>query len=48
MAKSLTIRLFMRMFPDDDAFLEHLFKLRYGASFKCLRCGEVGRFQQTF
>lgn len=46
MAKSLTIQDFMRMFPDDDACLEHLFRLRYGASFKCPRCGEVGKFRK--
>ena len=46
MAKSLTIQDFMRMFPDDDACLEHLFKLRYGASFKCPRCGEIGKFRK--
>jgi len=46
MAKSLTIQDFMRMFPDDEACLEHLFKLRYGASFKCPRCGETGKFRK--
>jgi transposase len=46
MAKSLTIQDFVRMFPDDDACLEHLFGLRYGASFKCPRCGEIGKFHK--
>ncbi len=46
MAKSLTIQDFMRMFPDDDACLDHLFRLRYGASFKCPRCGEIGKFRK--
>jgi transposase-like protein len=46
MAKSLTIQDFMRMFPDDDACLEHLFRLRYGASFKCPRCGLIGKFHK--
>jgi transposase-like protein/predicted RNA-binding Zn-ribbon protein involved in translation (DUF1610 family) len=36
----------MRMFPDDDACLEHLFRLRYGANFKCPRCGEIGKFRK--
>jgi transposase-like protein/predicted RNA-binding Zn-ribbon protein involved in translation (DUF1610 family) len=46
MAKSLTIQDFMKMFPDDDACLEHLFRLRYGADFKCPRCGEAGKFRK--
>jgi transposase len=46
MAKFLTIQDFMRMFPDDDACLEHLFKLRYGAGFKCPRCDEIGKFHK--
>ncbi|HML08438.1 MAG TPA: IS1595 family transposase [Xanthobacteraceae bacterium] len=46
MAKWLTIQDFMRMFPDDDACLEHLFRLRYGASFQCPRCGEIGKFKK--
>ena len=36
----------MKMFPDDDACLEHLFKLRYGADFECPRCHEVGKFNK--
>jgi transposase len=46
MSKSLTIQDFMRMFPSDDACLEHLFKLRYGEDFPCPRCGEVGKFHK--
>lgn len=46
MAKSLTIQDFMRMFPDDDACLAHLFRLRYGADFKCPRCDEIGKFRK--
>ena len=46
MSKWMTIQDFMRMFPDDDACLEHLFKLRYGDDFQCQRCGEAGKFHK--
>src|SRR5437667_3726447 len=46
MAKSLTIQDFMRMFPDDDACLEHLFQVRYGKDFACPRCGLIGKFHK--
>ena len=43
---SLSIQEFMKLFPDDDACLEHLFKARYGADFECPRCGKVGKFRK--
>jgi transposase-like protein/predicted RNA-binding Zn-ribbon protein involved in translation (DUF1610 family) len=43
-AKPITIQQFMAMFPDDDACLAHLFKLRYGPAFECPRCGEIGKW----
>jgi transposase len=46
MSKSISIQEFMQMFPDDDACLEHLFTLRYGADFACPRCGLVGKFHK--
>jgi transposase len=46
MSKPISIQEFMQMFPDDDACLEHLFKLRYGADFACPRCGLVGKFHK--
>jgi len=46
MAKPLTIIEFMQMFPDDDACLEHLFKVRYGADYECPRCGETGKWKK--
>ena len=46
MAKSLSIQDFMAMFPDDDACLEHLFKVRYGVEHVCSRCGEIGKFRK--
>jgi transposase-like protein len=46
MPKPMSIQEFMRMFPDDDACLDHLFKVRYGKNFKCPRCGEKGKFRK--
>jgi transposase len=46
MAKPLTIIEFMQMFPDDDACLEHLFKVRFGADHECTRCGETGKWKK--
>src|SRR3990170_1455067 len=46
MAKTVTIQQFMAMFPDDDACLAHLFKLRYGPDFACPRCGEIGNWRK--
>lgn len=43
MAKSLTVRGFVRMFPNDDACLEFLFKVRYGSRFECPGCGKTRR-----
>lgn len=46
MAKSMTIQQFLHKFPNDDACLEHLFKVRYGSDVACERCGEVGKFRK--
>jgi len=46
MSKPISIQEFMQMFPDDDACLEHLFEVRYGANFACTRCGEIGKFHK--
>lgn len=46
MAKPITIQQFMAMFPDDEACLAHLFKLRYGPEFACPRCGESGKWHK--
>lgn len=46
MAKPLSVVEFMKMFPDDDACLEHLFQARYGNAYQCPRCGEVGKFRK--
>ncbi len=46
MTKALNIQDFFKMFPDDDACLEHLFHTRYGAEPACERCGEIGAFHR--
>jgi len=46
MAKPLTIQQFFEMFPDDDACLNHLFKVRYGDDPACPKCGEIGKFHR--
>jgi transposase-like protein len=46
MSKPLSVQEFMRLFPDDDACFEHLFKARYGVDFECPRCGKSGKFKK--
>lgn len=46
MAKPMNIQQFFEQFPDDDACLEHLFKVRYGDEPACTRCGEIGKFKR--
>jgi len=46
MAKTLTIQDFFEQFPNTDACLAHLFKLRYGAEYGCPKCGEIGKFKK--
>lgn len=46
MAKSFTIQDFFKRFPDDDACLDHLMKLRFGDSLDCPKCNKHGRFSR--
>lgn len=46
MPKPMPITEFMKLFPDDDACLEHLFKERFGADYACTRCGDAGKFKR--
>lgn len=46
MAKGFTITEFFRRFPDDDACLDHLMKVRYGETLDCPKCGKQGRFSR--
>ena len=44
MSKGFTIQEFFKQFPTDDACLDHLMKVRYGASVECPKCGKTGKF----
>ena len=46
MAKSMTLKQFQALFPDDDACLEHLFKVRYGSEPVCPKCGQINTFHR--
>lgn len=44
--KPMTISQFLAEFPDDDACLAHLFKVRYGDDPACPKCGLIGHFHK--
>lgn len=46
MAKSMTLKQFQSRFPDDDACLAHLFRVRYGKQPVCPKCGQIGTFHR--
>ena len=46
MAKPFTIKDFMAEFPTDEACLDHLFKVRYGAEPVCPKCGQIDKFHR--
>lgn len=46
MSKPMTVTQFLRLFPDDDACLAHLFEVRYGSNPACPKCGQVGTFHR--
>ena len=46
MAKGITIKQFLEMYPDDDACLAHLFETRYGKEPVCPKCGQIGTFHK--
>ena len=46
MIKTMPITEFMKLFPDDDACLEHLFRARFGVEYKCKRCGDIGLYKR--
>ena len=46
MAKPVTVLKFFERFPDDDACLDHLMKVRYGEVIECPKCGKEGRFHR--
>lgn len=42
-----TISQFKKDFPDDDACLDFLFKVRFGADYACPKCGKKGSFHRV-
>src|SRR5581483_1736869 len=46
MAKPMTVTQFLRLFPDDDACLAHLFEVRYGSEPVCPKCGQINTFHK--
>jgi transposase-like protein len=46
MAKGFTITEFFRRFPDDDACLDHLMRVRYGETLDCPKCGKHSKFHR--
>ena len=44
MPKTFTVQDFYKRFPDDDACLDHLMKLRYGDELDCPKCGRYAKF----
>lgn len=41
---TFTVQDFFKQFPDDDACLDYLMKLRHGEIIECPKCGKEGRF----
>lgn len=46
MTKPMTVQEFFQQFPNDDACLDHLFTVRYGADPVCPKCGQIGKFHR--
>jgi len=45
--KGYTISQFNEMFPDDDACLDHLMRVRYGEVFPCLKCEKEAHYYRV-
>ena len=43
----MTIRQFDEQFPDDDACLEHIFRVRYGERHQCSKCGKDAKYYRV-
>jgi transposase-like protein len=41
-----TVRDFFKQFPHDDACLNHLMEIRYGAQFECPKCHKDSKFHR--
>lgn len=47
MPKAPTIKQFNKRFPDDDACLDHLMRVRYGERFDCPKCGREAHYYRV-
>jgi predicted RNA-binding Zn-ribbon protein involved in translation (DUF1610 family) len=45
--QGITARELREMFPDDDACLEHLFRVRYGNRHQCEKCGKDAKYYRV-
>ncbi len=45
--KPMTIRQFDEQFPDDDACLEHIFRVRYGGRHTCGKCKKGAKYYRV-
>jgi transposase len=45
--KPMTIKQFNSRFPDDDACLDHLFRVRFGETLSCKKCGSDARYYRV-
>ena len=48
MAKAPTVQDFFKQFPDDNACLDYLMKLRHGEVIDCPKCNKEGRTMVRF
>lgn len=44
MARRFAVQDFYNRFPDDNACLDYIMKVRYGATLRCPKCGKESRF----
>lgn len=45
--KALTLKQFLARFPNDDACLDHIMRVRYGDRFTCAKCGRDARYYRV-
>jgi transposase-like protein len=45
--KPLTIKHFMALYPDDDAVLDHIMRVRYGDRFECHKCQREAHYYRV-
>ncbi len=47
MSQSFTVQDFFARFPDEDACLAHLMRIRFGERLACPKCGREGKFHRV-